>query len=376
MAALNVNGKTHEVNADPNTPLLWVLREQLGMTGTKYGCGIAQCGACTVHVDGVAMRSCSVPLSLAAGKQITTIEGLAQNGVLHKVQKAWVDHDVPQCGYCQSGMIMAVVDLLKNKPKPTDADINRGDHQHLPVRHLPAGARSDSRRGERVREGPHMNYVPKMNRRSFIVTAAAAGGGLALGLELPFGAADRGRAGRSDARARRLGGDQARRHRRRPRRALGDGPRHAHRPLPARRRRARLQLGQGHLGISDPGPERRPQARMGRLRHRRQPRHPHVARVCASGRRGCARDAQAGGGQRVEGAGRGADRRQGRHHAQGVEPHHDLRQGRGRGIQARRARSEVDEAEGPEGLEDRRQAAQAARHHRPRHRQAGLRRRT
>ena len=125
MATLNVNGKAHEVNADPNTPLLWVLREQLGMTGTKYGCGIAQCGACTVHVDGVAMRSCSVPLSLAAGKQVTTIEGLAQNGVLHRVQKAWVDHDVPQCGYCQSGMIMAVVDLLKNKPKPTDADINR-----------------------------------------------------------------------------------------------------------------------------------------------------------------------------------------------------------------------------------------------------------
>ena len=125
MATLTVNGKAHEVNADPNTPLLWVLREQLGMTGTKYGCGIAQCGACTVHVDGVAMRSCSVPLSLAAGKQITTIEGLAQNGVLHKVQKAWVDHDVPQCGYCQSGMIMAVVDLLKNKPKPTDEDINR-----------------------------------------------------------------------------------------------------------------------------------------------------------------------------------------------------------------------------------------------------------
>ena len=125
MVALTINGKAHEVNADPNTPLLWVLREHVGLTGTKYGCGIAQCGACTVHVDGVAMRSCSVPLSLSAGKQVTTIEGLAQNGVLHKVQKALVDHDVPQCGYCQSGMIMAVVDLLKNKPKPTDADINR-----------------------------------------------------------------------------------------------------------------------------------------------------------------------------------------------------------------------------------------------------------
>ena len=125
MAALNVNGKTYQVDADPNTPLLWVLRENVGLTGTKYGCGIAQCGACTVHVDGVAMRSCSVPLSLVEGKQVTTIEGLAQNGMLHKVQKAWVDHDVPQCGYCQSGMIMAVAELLKNKPKPTDADIDR-----------------------------------------------------------------------------------------------------------------------------------------------------------------------------------------------------------------------------------------------------------
>jgi isoquinoline 1-oxidoreductase alpha subunit len=125
MAALNINGRNHEVKADPNTPLLWVLREQVGLTGTKYGCGIAACGACTVHVDGVAMRSCSVPLSAVDGKKITTIEGLAQNGVLHKVQKAWVDLDVPQCGYCQSGMIMAVVELLNNKPKPTDADINR-----------------------------------------------------------------------------------------------------------------------------------------------------------------------------------------------------------------------------------------------------------
>ncbi len=125
MVALTVNGKPQDVNADPSTPLLWVLREHVGLTGTKYGCGIAQCGACTVHVDGVAMRSCSVPLSDVAGKQITTIEGLAQNGVLHKVQKAWIEHDVPQCGYCQSGMIMAVVDLLKNTPKPTDEDINR-----------------------------------------------------------------------------------------------------------------------------------------------------------------------------------------------------------------------------------------------------------
>ena len=124
MARLTVNGQQHNVDVDPNTPLLWVLREQIGLTGTKYGCGIAQCGACTVHIDGVAMRSCAMPVSLAEGKQITTIEGLAQNGVLHKVQKAWIDHDVPQCGYCQSGMIMAVAQLLKDKPKPTDADID------------------------------------------------------------------------------------------------------------------------------------------------------------------------------------------------------------------------------------------------------------
>jgi len=124
MAALNVNGTTHQVDVDPNTPLLWVLREQIGLTGTKYGCGIAQCGACTVHIDGVATRSCSVPVSTVVGKQITTIEGLAAGGTLHKVQKAWLDHDVPQCGYCQSGMIMAAAALLKDKPKPTDADID------------------------------------------------------------------------------------------------------------------------------------------------------------------------------------------------------------------------------------------------------------
>jgi isoquinoline 1-oxidoreductase alpha subunit len=124
MATLTINGKSHDVDADPDTPLLWVLREWIGMTGTKYGCGIAQCGACTVHVDGVATRSCLFPVSAAAGKQITTIEGLAQNGKMHPVQRAWLDHDVPQCGYCQSGMIMAVAALLKDKPKPSDADID------------------------------------------------------------------------------------------------------------------------------------------------------------------------------------------------------------------------------------------------------------
>ena len=124
MARLTINGTAHDVDVDPSTPLLWAIRENVGLTGTKYGCGIAQCGACTVHIDGVATRSCGVLVSDAVGKQITTIEGLAQNGVLTKVQQAWIDHDVPQCGYCQSGMIMAVAALLKDKPKPTDADID------------------------------------------------------------------------------------------------------------------------------------------------------------------------------------------------------------------------------------------------------------
>jgi isoquinoline 1-oxidoreductase alpha subunit len=124
MIALTINRQTQNIEVDPDTPLLWALRERVGLTGTKYGCGIAQCGACTVHVDGVAVRSCTLPVSAAVGKQITTIEGLAQNGVLHKVQKAWIDNDVPQCGYCQSGMIMTVAALLNEKPKPTDADIN------------------------------------------------------------------------------------------------------------------------------------------------------------------------------------------------------------------------------------------------------------
>jgi isoquinoline 1-oxidoreductase alpha subunit len=124
MARLTINGKTSEVDVQPSTPLLWALREQAGLTGTKYGCGIAQCGSCTVHVDGKAVRSCVMPVSAVVGKRVTTIEGLATNGVLHKVQKAWVDHEVPQCGYCQAGMIMAVAALLKDKPRPTDADID------------------------------------------------------------------------------------------------------------------------------------------------------------------------------------------------------------------------------------------------------------
>jgi isoquinoline 1-oxidoreductase alpha subunit len=124
MIRLNINGKSHQVDVEPNTPLLWVIREQVGLTGTKYGCGITQCGACTVHLNGAAVRSCGIPVSAAAGQKITTIEGLARGKTLHKVQKAWLAHEVPQCGYCQSGMMMAVAALLKEKPKPSDADID------------------------------------------------------------------------------------------------------------------------------------------------------------------------------------------------------------------------------------------------------------
>jgi len=124
MVKLTINGKSHEVDVDPNTPLLWVIREQVGLTGTKYGCGVAQCGACTVHVNGAAVRSCVMPVSAAAGAKITTIEGLAKGRTLHKVQAAWIKHEVPQCGYCQCGMIMAAAALLAEKPKPTDADID------------------------------------------------------------------------------------------------------------------------------------------------------------------------------------------------------------------------------------------------------------
>ena len=124
MARLTINGKTQDINVDPNTPLLWAIREQVGLTGTKYGCGIAQCGACTVHLDGAAVRSCVMPVAAAEGKKITTIEGLANGSALSKVQKAWLDNEVPQCGYCQSGMIMAALALLHDRPQPTDADID------------------------------------------------------------------------------------------------------------------------------------------------------------------------------------------------------------------------------------------------------------
>ena len=121
---LTVNGQNHTVDVEPDTPLLWVLRDTLGLTGTKFGCGIAACGACTVHLDGRAVRTCTLPVSAARGMPITTIEGLERDGKLHDVQQAWIDHQVPQCGYCQSGMIMAVSALLAQRPDPSDEQID------------------------------------------------------------------------------------------------------------------------------------------------------------------------------------------------------------------------------------------------------------
>ena len=124
MATINlkINGKSQVVDVDPKTPVLWVLRDHLNLVGTKYGCGVAQCGACTIHLNGVATRSCMLPVSAVGAKEITTIEGLSENGD-HSLQKAWIEHDVPQCGYCQAGQIMTAAALLKSNPKPSDADI-------------------------------------------------------------------------------------------------------------------------------------------------------------------------------------------------------------------------------------------------------------
>ena len=119
---LNVNGQTREVNADPGTPILWILRDHLKLVGTKYGCGVAACGACTIHLDGVAVRSCQLPVSAVGGQKITTIEGISEKAD-HPVQKAWMEHDVPQCGYCQAGQIMTAIALLKRNPDPSDQEI-------------------------------------------------------------------------------------------------------------------------------------------------------------------------------------------------------------------------------------------------------------
>jgi isoquinoline 1-oxidoreductase alpha subunit len=125
MVTLTVNDTTHEIDVDPGTPILWVLRERLGLIGTKFGCGVAQCGACTVHLNGAPIRSCVTPVAAAVNQNITTVEGIASAGMLHAVQQAWIEEQVPQCGYCQSGQIMSAVALLASNPAPSDGDIDR-----------------------------------------------------------------------------------------------------------------------------------------------------------------------------------------------------------------------------------------------------------
>ena len=185
MITLTVNGEKHQFDIEPETPLLWVLRDEIGLTGTKFGCGVAQCGACTVHIDGVAMRSCSVPVGGVDGASIITIEGLSPDS-MHPVQQAWLAEDVPQCGYCQSGQIMAVAAFLKTNPAPTDAAIDAGitnicrcgTCERLPPRGAPR-RRSNEGLGRTIMDG---NSLPSLSRRHFIVTGLTATGGLAVGI--------------------------------------------------------------------------------------------------------------------------------------------------------------------------------------------------
>ena len=198
MAKLNVNGKSIDVKVDGDTPLLWALREQVGLTGTKYGCGIAQCGACSVHINGEVQRSCSILVKdVKPGDKIVTIEGLSKNGD-HPVQKAWLALDVPQCGYCQAGQIMAAAALLKKKPKPTDADIDAamtnicrcGTYSRIRAAiHQAAG--NTSRRVHQRQQGLRRRAMTAtairkhVSRRNFLISSAAVGGGLALGFNVP-----------------------------------------------------------------------------------------------------------------------------------------------------------------------------------------------
>ena len=153
MAVLNVNGKSLQANADPRTPLLWVLRDTLGMTGTKYGCGIAQCGSCTVHIDGVAVRSCQVPLSaVSSGKKVVTIEGLAQDGKLNKIQEAWLANDVPPVRLLPERHDHGGHGIARGQAQPDRRRYRRGHDQRLPLRDLPAGPRGDPRRSQGLRE--------------------------------------------------------------------------------------------------------------------------------------------------------------------------------------------------------------------------------
>ncbi len=209
---IKVNGKTHSVDVDGDTPLLWVLRDVLGMTGTKFGCGMALCGACTVHLDGVATRSCVTPIDTIGASKITTIEAIGATAAGARIQKAWLDREVVQCGYCQSGQIMSASALLASNPHPTDFGHRRRDvGQHLPLRDLWPHSRSDQtgraieRAGrltmifDRITSGAagsdRSSSSDDFSRRRFLQAGAAAGGGLMLSLSLPFASGEAEAAG-------------------------------------------------------------------------------------------------------------------------------------------------------------------------------------
>ena len=230
---LNVNGATHSVDVDPQTPLLWVIRDSLGLTGTKFSCGIAQCGACTLHVDGQPVRSCSFPVSLAVGKAIKTIEGVSPDGN-HPIQRAWKELDAPQCGYCQSGMIMSALALLERNPASDRRRHRRGRDECLPLLELSPRAQSDPL-GRRSHEGVSSMKAPTANRREVL----AGAGAFVLGFWLPPRAAQASNGagarcrlvhGARGARDQRVDRRRARRHRRRfasrrPSSAKASGPR-------------------------------------------------------------------------------------------------------------------------------------------------------
>ena len=344
MAKLNINGRIRDVQVEADTPLLWVIREQVGLTGTKYGCGVAQCGACSVHINGEVVRSCSIPV------------GERQGHRQDRHHRGPVGHQLASRAEGLGGARRAAVRLLPvgadhggggAAEEEAEADRRghrRGDDQHLPLRHLSAHPRGGAH-GGRHRRRPDMKRpssdVPNLSRRKFIVGSAAAGGGLGSAFAFPSG---------SDA-------------------AEAQGAADAGTEVNAWVvvrpddtcviRIARSEMGQGTLTglaqlvaeelecdwkkvdhrVDHAGPEPRPQARLGRDGHRRQPRHPHLAGLRPPRRRGRAHDAAAGGGRPVEGAGRRAHRGRRRHHARGLQAHDHLRQGRRRRGQADAARS-------------------------------------
>ena len=244
MAKLSVNGKTREVDVAPDTPLLWVLRDHLELTGTKYGCGMALCGACTVHVDGAAVRSCVTPVSAVAGKRITTIEAVGATRAGRAVQTAWENLDVVQCGYCQSGQIMSAAALLAKTPQPTRRGYRQRDGgQRLPLRDLCAHPRRHQDRGQ-TGGADDMKRLIDMSienpqRREFLQVAALAGGGFAIGIVPHTGAAADGGARHAES----VRAHERRQHGDGDRQAPRNGPGHLYRLADAGGRRAGRRLG-------------------------------------------------------------------------------------------------------------------------------------